>query len=178
MLPVVTSLNERSIQIAKTQINTLKIGIATLRSINYADELLNDANIQSMFLLVDVKSKIPMGTYASWCNEKERLKKLGKTPNIKQLADFYEAIVETNNDAIYIRSRLEDLTIKSTPTRGARTKILLANSTDKNRPSSDRAKYDPDRRRDGASKSRSKGKRSSNETPKGKPETSGTPKSY
>ena len=104
-----TLIGEKDIKIAKDQVGTLKISIATLKSMGYGEELLNDSNLHNSFLLVELEAKVPMFVNLQWCAEKTRIQNAGGTANIETFTEFYERLVEMNNDAVYTRARLEEM---------------------------------------------------------------------
>ena len=67
----------------------------------YGEELLNDSNLHNSFLLVELEGKCPMFVYSQWCAEKSSLELSGATANIETFTEFYERILEMNNDALY-----------------------------------------------------------------------------
>ena len=107
-LPDISSF-KNSLSKAKEQVNTLKIAICTLKSMGYEEELLNDTNLQNLFLLVDIEGKVPLEAYTSWCSEKKAIKLSGKSPNIENFTLFYEKMVDIQYDAVYLRNRMEEI---------------------------------------------------------------------
>ena len=108
-LAAITSFNGKSMATAKEQVRNLKIAITTLISMGFEEELLNETNLQNTFLLVGLEAKVAVFVYIKWVDEKERIRCTGKIANIENFTEFYEKIVETQNDAVYIRNRLDEL---------------------------------------------------------------------
>ena len=52
-MPAITNFNGKAITVAKTQVNTLKIGVSTLKALGFGEELLNDG-VQNTFLLIEL----------------------------------------------------------------------------------------------------------------------------
>ena len=50
-----------------------------------------------------------MFVHRSWADEKRRLKSINKQASIEDFTNFYEQVVESNNDALCTRDRLEEL---------------------------------------------------------------------
>ena len=90
----------------------MKISILTLKSIVYGAGLLNDSNLHNRFLMVELEAKIPMFVYSQRCGEKTQIQIAGGTTNIETITEFYERIVELNNDPVYTRARFDDMSIK------------------------------------------------------------------
>ena len=141
-----TSFNGKNMNTAKVQVCNLKIAITTLKSMGFEDELLNDTNLQNTFLLTELEAKIPVFVYSKWVDKKEKLKEKGKTVNIEEFCSFYEKIVETQNDAVYIRNRLDELegskkvkSPKASRKRLLATKVKAKNKSTENHASSSNA---------------------------------------
>lgn len=115
-IPSINSFRN-NIQKAKEQVNILKIAVCTLKSLGYEKELLDDATLQNTWLLVDVEGKIPIDVYFNWSEEKRRIKtSLGRNPNIEEFTNYYEKVVDTQYDALYLRDRLDAINKPPNPT--------------------------------------------------------------
>ena len=110
-MPTITTF--KSIRAAKEQVGTLKVALATLKTLGFEDLLGNTSSLQTTFLLVDLEGKIPMEGYTAWINEKERLKATNKYPNLEIFTKWYEKIVGQQADALYIRKQLEEVNLSS-----------------------------------------------------------------
>ena len=108
-LPMVSSFSSKTIAVAREQVCILKVSIATLKSMGYGDDLVNENNLNNSFLLLEIEGKVPMFVHRSWADEKRRLKSINTQASIEDFTNFYEQVVESNNDAIYTRDRLEEL---------------------------------------------------------------------
>ena len=107
LLPSITTF--KAIKTAKEQVQTLKVSLATLRTMGYEKDLIQDSNLQNTFILVDLEGKIPLEGYTAWMVEKNCIKTNNKTPNLDDFTKFYEKLVNQQADAIYIRKQLEEL---------------------------------------------------------------------
>ena len=105
----VTTFTGENLAKAKAQINTLKVGLATLDSMGLMDEMRHTSPLQTTFLLTELEAKIPIPTYLKWYEEKDKLAKNGENPNVEHFTEFYERAVETQSDAVYIRNRLDEI---------------------------------------------------------------------
>ena len=114
-----TVSNFKVIKSAKEQVATLKVALATLKTLGFEDLLGNNAE-QTTFLLVDIEGKIPMEGYTAWVAEKERLKITNQLSNLELFTKFYEKIVGQQADALYIRKQLEEVNLSSKNTRKPR----------------------------------------------------------
>ena len=72
-LPRVTSFLGDNLDNAKSQVNVLKVGLATLSSMGLGDELRHDSSLQTTFLLTELEAKIPISTHLKWLGEKDKL---------------------------------------------------------------------------------------------------------
>ena len=70
-LPRVTSFLGDNLNKAKSQVNILKVGLATLSSMGLGDELRHDSPLQTTFLLTELEAKIPISTHLKWFLEKK-----------------------------------------------------------------------------------------------------------
>ena len=128
-LPRVGSFQGDNLNKAKSQVNILKVGLATLSSMGLGDELRHDSPLQTTFLLTELEAKIPISTHLRWIEEKDRLQKQRINPNIEHFTEFYEKAVETNSDAVYMRNRLDEISGpqrekekgKGVPVKGAKS---------------------------------------------------------
>ena len=75
----------------------------------FEKELLNETKLQNTFLLVELEDKVPVFVYSKWVDEQEKIKRTGKIANSDHFTEFYERIIETQNDAVYVRNRLNKL---------------------------------------------------------------------
>ena len=116
-IPTVSSF--KAIKSAKEQVATMKVALATLKTLGFEDLLGNNA-LQTTFLLVDIEGKIPMEGYTAWVYEKERLKTINQLPNLETFTKFYEKIVGQQADAIYIREQTEEVQLSSENARKPR----------------------------------------------------------
>ena len=78
----VTTFTGENLAKAKAQINTLKVGLATLDSMGLMDEMRHTSPLQTTFLLTELEAKIPIPTYLKWYEEKDKLAKTGENPNV------------------------------------------------------------------------------------------------
>ena len=67
-MPTITTF--RAIRGAKEQVATLKVALATLKTLGFEDLLGNPSSLQTTFLLVDLEGKIQMEGYDAWISEK------------------------------------------------------------------------------------------------------------
>ena len=110
----------KQIKAAKTQVQTLKVSLATLKTLGYEKELIQDTNLQNTFILVELEGKIPLNGYTARMIEKDAIKANKKVANLEDFVKFYTKLVDQHADAQYIRRQLEDVnkpTIPSTPRR-------------------------------------------------------------
>ena len=77
----------KSIKTAKEQVATMKVALATLKTLGF-DDLLGNSSLQTTFILVDLEGKIPIEGYTAWISEKERLKSDNKYPNFESFTKF------------------------------------------------------------------------------------------
>ena len=108
-LPICT--NFKHIKVCKEQVQTLKVSLATLKTLGFEQEVLSDSSIQNTFILVELEGKIPIEAYTAWVTEKEHIKKNSGSPNLEFFVKFYTKMVEQQSDAQYIRKQLEDVHI-------------------------------------------------------------------
>ena len=108
-LPICTTFNQ--IKACKDQVQTLKVSLATLKTLGFEQEVLSDSSIQNTFILVELEGKIPIEAYTAWVTEKENIKKNSGSPNLESFVKFYTKMVEQQADAQYIRKQLEDVHI-------------------------------------------------------------------
>ena len=106
----------KSIKMAKEQVATMKVALATLKTLGF-DDLLGNTSLQTTFILVDLEGKIPIEGYTAWISEKERLKSENKYPNLDTFTRFYEKLVGQQADALYIRKQLEEVNLSSESAR-------------------------------------------------------------
>ena len=103
-----TCTSFKNIKSLKSQVQTLKVALATLKTLGFEQDFLGDRNIlQNTFILIELEGKIPLEAYNSWVIEKERLKIAKITPNLENFTTFYGKLVDTQADAMYIRKQLE-----------------------------------------------------------------------
>ena len=113
-LPSVSSF--QNVKAIKAQLQTLKVALATLKTLGFEQDFLGDRNmLQNTFILIELEGKIPMQAYNAWMIEKDALKTSGTTPNLEKFTTFYEKISNQQLDAIYIRKQLEDLNKSNEP---------------------------------------------------------------
>ena len=107
-LPSVSSF--QNVKAIKTQVQTLKVALATLKTLGFEQDFLGDKNVlQNTFILIELEGRIPMQAYNAWMIEKDVLKASGTSPNLENFTNFYEKMTNQQLDAIYIRKQLEDL---------------------------------------------------------------------
>ena len=63
LLPSITTF--KTIKIAKEQVQKLKVSLATLKTLGYEKDLIQDSNLQNTFILVDIEGKIPLEGYTA-----------------------------------------------------------------------------------------------------------------
>ena len=61
---------------AKEQITTLQIGVSTLKSLGYEEDLTDCHSLHNSFLLLEIESKIPIFAVRQWADDKRRFKKV------------------------------------------------------------------------------------------------------
>ena len=158
-LPMVSSFSSKTIAVAREQVCILKVSIATLKSMGYGDDLVNENNLNNSFLLLEIEGKVPMFVHRSWADEKRRLKSINKQASIEDFTNFYEQVVESNNDALYTRDRLEELSghkdkNKEKPNKdkdkdkSRRSHVQLATQMEANRSSQSSSPKNEDRKKD------------------------------
>ena len=107
-LPSVSSF--QNVKAIKTQVQTLKVALATLKTLGFEQDFLGDKNvIQNTIILIELEGRIPMHAYNAWMIEKDVLKASGTIPNLENFTNFYEKMSNQQLDAIYIRKQLEEL---------------------------------------------------------------------
>ena len=107
-LPSVLSL--QNVKTIKTQVQILKVALATLKTLGFEQDFLGDKNVlQNTFILIELEGKIPMQAYNAWMIENDTLKASGNNPNLEKFTTFYENMANLQLDAIYIRKLLEFL---------------------------------------------------------------------
>ena len=74
----------------------------------YDEDLADSHSLHNSFLLLEIESKIPIFAVRQWSDEKRKKEKAGKEANIEDFIEFYERIVQTNEDVVYARTHLED----------------------------------------------------------------------
>ena len=100
----------QNVKAIKTQVQTLKVALATLKTLGFEQDFLGDKNVlQNTFILIELEGRIPMQAYNAWMIEKDVLKASGTIPNLENFTNFYEKMSNQQLDAIYIRKQLEDL---------------------------------------------------------------------
>ena len=100
-----------------------------------------------------------MVVHRSWADEKRPLKSINKHASIEDFTNFYEQVVESNNDALYTRDRLEELSghkdkNKEKPNKdkdkdkSRRSHVQLATQMEANRYSQSSSPKNEDRKKD------------------------------
>ena len=88
-LPAVSSF--QNVKAIKTQVQTLKVALATLKTLGFEQDFLGDKNVlQNTFILIELEGRIPMQAYNAWMIEKDALKASGTIPNLENFTNFYE----------------------------------------------------------------------------------------
>ena len=92
-LPSVSSF--QNVKVIKTQVQTLKVALATLKTLGFEQDFLGDKNVlQNTFILIELEGRIPMQAYNAWMIEKDALKASGTIPNLENFTNFYEKILK------------------------------------------------------------------------------------
>ena len=87
-LPSVSSF--QNVKAIKAQVQTLKVALATLKTLGFEQDFLGDRNmLQNTFILIELEGKIPMQAYNAWMIEKDALNASGTTPNLEKFTSFY-----------------------------------------------------------------------------------------
>ena len=93
-LPSVSSF--QNVKAIKAQLQTLKVALATLKTLGFEQDFLGDRNmLQNTFILIELEAKIPMQAYNAWMIEKDALKASGTSPNMEKFTSFYEKNVQS-----------------------------------------------------------------------------------
>ena len=80
--------NYRNIQVAKAQVQTIQMAIATFKSLGLERDLTCETNFQNTYILGDLENKIPLDTKIKWFEVKMRCEQTKKSQILRILLSF------------------------------------------------------------------------------------------
>ena len=66
----------------------MKVSLATLKTLGYEKELVQETKLQNTLLLVELEAKIPITAYHTWLLTKEAMKNIGQAPNLEHFTKY------------------------------------------------------------------------------------------
>lgn len=99
----------KNMKLAKEQVDTITNSNATSKSLGLDQNLANETNSKSTYILSDIESKIPIDAVTKWFDVKNDMRARDKEPTLKDFIKFYEQMAYSINKAQYLRSAMDSI---------------------------------------------------------------------
>ena len=106
-MPTIESF--KNINLAKTQVQTIQLAMATFKSLGLERELTTETNFQNTYILGDIENKVPLDTKIKWCEMKADMRAKSKEPNMKDFAEFYTKLVNSISEAQHMKQAMDSI---------------------------------------------------------------------